>query len=99
VATAIDTVVKVCEENKIPLFASDISMAKGGAISGLGLDYYVNGTEAGKIAARVLGGEEPANIPISKTPMTEVYLSPAAAERMGVTIPQEILDTATEIGQ
>jgi len=99
VAAAIDAVVKVCEENKIPLFASDIDMAKGGAISGLGLDYYVNGTEAGKLAARVLGGEDPANIPIGMTPMTIIYLSPAAAERMGVTIPQEVLDTATEIGE
>ncbi len=91
--------VKVCEENKIPLFASDIGMAKAGAISGMGLDYEVNGATAGKLAARVLGGEDPANIPIGMTPMTIIYLSPVAAERMGVTIPQEVLDTATEIGE
>ena len=99
VAAAIDAVVSVCEENKIPLFASDIGMAKAGAISGLGLDYYVNGTEAGKIAARILGGESPANIAVSTCPMTIVYLSPPAAERMGVTIPPEVLATATEIGE
>jgi len=96
VAAAIDAVVKVCEENQIPLFASDISMAKGGAISGMGLDYYVNGAEAAKIAARVLDGEDPADIAISTTPMTIIYLSPAAAGRMGVTIPPAILATATE---
>ena len=96
VASAIESVVKVCEENQIPLFASDISMAKGGAISGMGLDYYVNGSEAGKLAARVLDGEDPASIPIGKTPMTIIYLSSAAAERMGVTIPADILATATE---
>jgi len=99
VAAAIEAVVKVCEENKIPLFASDIGMAKGGAISGMGLDYYVNGTTAGKLAARVLGGEDPANIPIGMTPMTIIYLSPVAAERMGVTIPQAVLATATELGE
>ncbi len=99
VAAAIDAVVKVCEENKIPLFASDIGMAKAGAISGMGLDYYVNGQTAGKLAARVLEGEDPANIPIGMTPMTIIYLSPAAAERMGVTIPPAVLATATEIGE
>jgi putative ABC transport system substrate-binding protein len=99
VASAIDAVVKVCEENKIPLFGSDISMAKAGAISGLGLDYHLNGIEAGKIAARILKGEDPANIPVGKMPMTIVYLSPKAAERMGVTIPPEVLDRATEIGE
>ena len=98
VAAAIGSVIQVCEDNDIPLFASDISMARAGAISGLGLDYYVNGQTAGKLAARVLGGEDPANIPISMTQMTIVYLNPFAAERMGVTIPQEILDTATETG-
>jgi len=97
VAAAIGSVVAVCEEYDIPLFASDISMAKGGAISGLGLDYYVNGQEAAKLAARVLRGENPANIPISTTPMTIVYLCPAAAAEMGVTIPPAVLDTATEV--
>ena len=98
VAGAIQSVVAVCEDNDIPLFGSDISsIAKGGCISGQGLDYYVNGQEAAKLAARVLEGEAPAEISISTTPMTIVYLCPAAAERMGTTIPQAILDTATEV--
>jgi putative ABC transport system substrate-binding protein len=99
VAAAMESVVKVCEGNKIPLFGSDISMAKKGAISGAGLDYYVNGAEAGKIAARVLRGVKPADIPVGRCTMTIVYLSPPAAKRMGVTIPQEVLVRATEIEQ
>jgi putative ABC transport system substrate-binding protein len=98
VASAIASVVQVCEDNDIPLFGSDItSIAKGGCISGMGLDYTVNGEEAGKLAALVLEGQDPANIPISTTPMTIVYLCQAAAERMGATIPQTVLDTATEV--
>jgi putative ABC transport system substrate-binding protein len=97
-AGAMGSVVQVCEDNDIPLFGSDISsIAKGGCISGQGLDYYVNGQEAGKLAARVLEGEDPAEISISTTPMTIIYLCPAAAERMGTTIPQAVLDTATEV--
>jgi putative ABC transport system substrate-binding protein len=97
VASAIDSVVAVCEDNDIPLFASDVGMARAGAISGLGLDYTVNGETAAKLAARVLKGENPANISITKTPMTIVYLCQAAAQRMGVTIPQAVLATATEV--
>jgi len=97
VAGAIQSVVQVCEENDIPLFASDIGMAKKGCISGLGLDYYVNGQKAAELAARILEGEDPATIPVSTTPMTIVYLCPDAAERMGTTIPQAVLDTATEV--
>ncbi len=97
VAASMESIVKVCEKNKIPLFGSDISMAKKGAISGSGLDYYVNGAEAGRLGARILKGENPAGIPVSKCAMTIVYLSPPAAKRMGVTIPQKVLDKATEI--
>jgi putative ABC transport system substrate-binding protein len=97
VAASMESIVKVCEGNKIPLFGSDINMAKKGAISGAGLDYYVNGAEAGKLGARILKGENPAEIPVSKNPMPIVYLSLPAAKRMGATIPQKILDTATEI--
>jgi putative ABC transport system substrate-binding protein len=97
VAGAIDSVVKVCEDNDIPLFASDVGMAEGGCISGYGLDYYVNGQTAGELAARVLEGEDPAIIPIATTPMTIIYLCEAAAERMGITIPPEVLATATQV--
>ena len=97
VAAAIDSVVAVCEDNDIPLFCSDVNMAKGGAISGLGLDYTVNGQTAGELAVRVLEGEDPGTIPVTTTPMTIVYLCEAAAERMGITIPAEVLATATEV--
>jgi putative ABC transport system substrate-binding protein len=97
VAAAIDSVVAVCEEHDIPLFASDVDMARAGAISGLGLDYYVNGQTAAELAARVLEGEAAGTIPIATTPMTIVYLCEAAATEMGITIPQAVLDTATEV--
>jgi putative ABC transport system substrate-binding protein len=97
VATAIASVVAVCEDNAIPLFCSDVNMARAGAISGLGLDYYVNGQTAAELAARILEGEDPGSIAIATTPMTIVYLCQAAAERMGVTIPPDVYATATEV--
>ena len=99
VASAVDIIVKICEQNTIPLFSSGVSMARAGAISGLGLDYRLHGMEAAKIAARILRGEDPGLIPVGKMPLTIVYLSPMAAERMGVTIPPHVLDRATEIGR
>jgi putative ABC transport system substrate-binding protein len=98
VASVVDVIVEICEQNRIPLFSSGVSMARAGAISGLGIDSRSHGKEAAKVAIRVLQGEDPALIPVSKTPLTIVYLSPMAAERMGVTIPQRLLDKATEIG-
>jgi len=98
VAVAIDSVVAVCEDNDIPLFGSDVSsIGRGGCISAYGLDYYVNGQTAAELAARILEGEDPGSIAIAMTPMTIIYLCEAAAERMGITIPPEVLATATEV--
>lgn len=97
VAGAIASVITVCEENDIPLFCSDVGMASEGAISGAGLDYFVNGETAAELALQILEGEDAGEIPIATTPMTIIYLCEAAAERMGVTIPPEVLATATEV--
>ena len=97
VVSGFEAVVKVCEDNQIPLFAADTATVERGAIGTPGIDYYVLGEECGKIAARILRGESPADIPVKKVPMTDLYLNPLAAERLGVTIPQSVLDKATEI--
>ena len=51
----------------------------------------------GTLAARILKGESPADIPVVKIEMTELYLNPKAAEQMGITIPASILARATRI--
>ena len=57
------------------------------------------GVMCGDVAARILNGENPGDISAEKINLEdlELYVYPAAAERMGITIPQEILDTADQI--
>jgi len=97
VVSAFESVVKVCEQNKIPLFAADVATVERGAIGTPGIDYYQLGKECGQVAARILQGKNPADIPVKKVDMTDLYVNPSAAERMGVTIPQSVLDRATNI--
>ncbi len=96
VVSSFGSVVKVTEQNKIPLFGSDVSMAEKGAVAAVGFSYYDLGVEAGKIAARVLKGENPAIIPVAKAPLTDLFVNLGAAKRMGVTIPKAVLDRATK---
>ena len=88
--------VKVVEQNKIPLFGSDVSMAEMGAIAIVGFSYYDLGVEAGKTAVRVLRGENPANIPVVKANLTDLYVNASAAKRMGITIPKTVMNRATK---
>ena len=96
VVSSFGSVVKVSEQNKIPLFGSDVSMAEMGAIATVGFSYYDLGVEAGKIAVRVLKGENPAEIPVVRANLTDLYVNIGAAKRMGVTIPKSVLNRATK---
>lgn len=97
VVSGFEALVKVCEDNQVPLFAADTATVKRGAIGTPGIDYYELGREDGKLAARILRGEEPGEIPVQRMEMNKLYLNPKAAERMGVSIPEEVLDRATDI--
>lgn len=94
---AFESIVGVGEGNHIPVFAADVATVERGAIGCYGLNYTVIGTESGKIAARILRGEKPANIPVQTIPLDELYFNKGAAQRMGVTIPQELLAKATKV--
>jgi putative ABC transport system substrate-binding protein len=87
----------VCEEYNIPYFAPDEDSVKRGAIAAL---YYSNeelGEIGGHIAAQVLRGEDPCNIPVTTFTTINLYFNPGAAERMGATIPQSLLDKANKV--
>ncbi len=101
VAQGCTALVGVCEENQLPLFGPTGWSVEPeyGCIGACGVsDYTEIGIEAGHIAARILLGEDPANIAVT-TPAAEQLpvLNPAAAERMGVTIPQWLLDKARKV--
>jgi len=101
VAQGCTALVGVCEENQLPLFGPTGWSVEPeyGCIGACGVsDYTEIGIEAGHIAARILLGEDPANISVT-TPAAEQLpvLNPAAAERMGVTIPQWLLDKARKV--
>jgi len=94
---AFQSILNVCLGNYIPVFASDVDTVEEGAIGAYGTDYYVVGQQGRKIVLRILSGEEPADIPIQMVPVTKLAFNMQTAERMGITIPQELLDQATHI--
>jgi len=95
VVTAFETVVGVCEENGIPLFAADTSTVERGALGCWGMNYYDVGYSSGLMAAEILlEGADPATMPIQIAPANLLYVYPEEAARQGVTIPQSIIDMA-----
>ena len=95
--SGINSVFEFCEEKKIMLYTTDKSQVPKGAVVSLGLSYYDLGRESGKMAAKVLRGAKPADMPVIKAPLTDLWVNTAAAKRMGVKLPESILKRATKI--
>lgn len=97
VVSALEAVIQVGEQNKIPVFNADTNSVERGSIAALGFEYHDVGLLAGKYAARILKGEKPADIPVGSPENTNVVVNPKAAAKMGISIPQKVLDNASRV--
>jgi len=97
IATAYEAVVKVCVESRIPFFVSAEDGVQRGAVATLGLDYERSAKDAASIVKQILEGKKPAEIPVKVYNEGLLYVNTTAAEKMGVTIPQELLKSAAKI--
>lgn len=97
VVSAYEALVKVGNDRKIPLIASDTDSVKRGAIAALGVDYFDLGRQTGRIVVRILAGEAPGTIKPETSANLQLFLNETAAKKQGVTIPPELLQSATEV--
>ena len=99
IVSAFEAVVKVGVDNKVPVYAGDTDSVPRGAIAAVGFNYYDVGRQTGKMVVRVLKGEAPGTIAVEGVEMTELYVNPGMAEKMGVTIPDSVVAKAKEVVQ
>jgi putative ABC transport system substrate-binding protein len=97
VISALESVVKVCEENKIPLFAADIDSVPRGVIAAVAIDYYRLGLQSGDMAVRILHGASPADMPVEALKDLKLAISTKAADRMGVKLPERVTNRADKV--
>ena len=97
VVSALESVIKVCRQNKLPLFNGDTDSVVRGSIAGLAIDYYKMGEQTADIAHRVYKGTSPADIPVETIKQLELFINLKAAESMGVTVPDDLLTAADKV--
>ena len=95
VVSAISALSDVCASAGVPLFSADTTSAEQAdvLIAG-GFDYYASGRLTGEIVMRLLSGESPADIGTAYLEDLELYVNNDAADRLGITIPDDILENA-----
>jgi len=95
VVTGVASLVKVAEEKQIPVIAAEAGTVEGGAIATMGIDYKALGKQTGEMAVKILqDGADPAKTPVEFAKVLANTVNPGAAERMGVTLPDSLLEGA-----
>jgi putative ABC transport system substrate-binding protein len=97
VVSALEAVIKVGIETKLPVYSADTDSVQRGAVASLGFNYYQVGRQTGRQVVRILNGEKPGNIPVEPVQKLNLFLNPQAAEAMGVTIPPSLVEKAAYI--
>ena len=99
VVSAYEALVKVGQDTKIPLVASDTDSVKRGAIAALGINYRDLGEQTGRMVVRILKGEKPGEIKSETSSKLELFVNPGAAEKQGVKLSDALIKSAAQVVQ
>lgn len=97
VISAAEAVISVGERSKIPVFAADTATVERGAVAALGFNYYNHGRQTGAMVVRILEGAGTADMPVETMEELDLYVNPAAGERMGITLSEDLIQDAKEV--
>ena len=100
VVSALESVIKVCNEEKIALILADPSTVDKGALASYGIDYFSLGKKSGEIAVKIIEGAKPSDIPIqtiTDPKDLQFVVNLDAAKILGISISEEIIKEADKI--
>jgi len=100
VVSALESVIKVCNQEKIALILADPSTVDKGALASYGIDYYSLGKKSGEIALQIIKGAKPSDIPIqtiTDPKDLQFVVNLDAAKILGISISEEIIKEADKI--
>lgn len=96
--SALESAVKVCSQNKLPLIVADVDSVDRGAIAAVAVDYYKMGLQTGDMAYRILvEGAAPGDMPVEFLEDLNLHVNKKAAVAMGVTLPESTIARAAKV--
>jgi len=99
IAAGMATVSMVAQPAKLPIIVGESGMVKNGGVATYGINYYDLGLLTAKQAVKILkDGAKPADMPIEYSTNCDLTINKDVAAKIGLTIPQELLDKANASG-
>jgi len=97
IVAALESVIKVGTQNKLPIFAADVDSVARGAVAAMGFDYYKHGYQTGAMAKKILEGAAPGSLPVEFQKELQLQINLKAAEAMGAPAPEMLIKQASKV--
>ena len=98
-ADGMTSVSMAAKECGLPTIVGESGMVGNGALATFGINYYELGKTTAAMAVKILKGEAtPGEMPVeyqTSEDVLEIAVNTETAEKLGITIPEDILDSAT----
>ena len=100
VVSALESVINVCNKEKIALIVADPSTVDKGALASYGIDYFSLGKKSGEIALKIIKGTKPSDIPIqtiTNPKDLQFVVNLDTAKTIGLSVSEDIVKEADKI--
>lgn len=97
VVSALESILKITNRDKIPVFGSDVDIVRRGAMAAYGVDWHESGLALARIVSDLLQGKPVKSIPIEKPQKLVLHLNHTAAQKMDITLPEAVQKTADKV--
>lgn len=90
VASSISLISSKCLEKKIPVIGAEKAHVDSGALATEGIDYYKLGFQTGLMAADILDGKKPQDMPVQTLKETKLIINEDTAKKLNIAIPDDL---------
>ena len=97
VASALPSILNAAHQENVPVFASEGAMVEEGAVATKGIDYFDLGFKTGEMAAKVLSGTPPSELPVAGADSFNLTINKKTCEELNLEIPAKLLEEAVQV--
>jgi len=90
-------IAELAAENHLPSICARTDYAENGCLLAYGPGYQTEGSDGARYVDRILKGARPADLPIEQPTKFELVVNQKTASRIGVAVPQSVLDRADKL--
>jgi len=97
VGAHLELLIHKAKEDRIPLATAENSMVERGALVSYGADLRLLGIQAAKLAAKIMKGVKPSELPVQTPEQLLLTVNLTTAEAIGLNIPRSILERTERV--